>query len=598
MKEIYRYVESKNVGSFSFLINGVWGSGKTHFISNELNNIKEAGQFKGYYYVSLNGLKSLSSIDDQLIAQKINIDGKFGKIAYGVLKTAGRLILKNNEKVEASEADFEVSLKDIISFNNCLFVFDDLERIDESLNIKTVFGYIHNNFMLNKENKIIYVCDERNISNNEEYFKVKEKYVGWTVSFHQDFRVAVASILENYKELNEKFDKEFLWQAISAIRLFNLRSVIFFFDTLSSVVHILPKEEVVKKCVTYNILVFCKEIREGNIKTDQSIESIPPYLIPVKALNIESSSDSEYPELYKEKVKIYMDNDLLKREENRFYIIPSNELLRLVTSLSVDQQELEKYFYEVGQSLYYNRPTKEEQAINQLYDLELLTSEEYIKLLQSIIKKIEENSYCVTDLVSALMLISDLEKVGDNITSVSTDEMERLISIVENPEYRLYLPDENYKNLSSYFDKINSYFPKRDILWLKFYSVLRKIDEGSNDDGLKLLLEKNVLNENSYEVENILIAATEKETLILLKENADNDSFWIGLYYFINDLDFRGYSLRNEKGIVQLLNKLKLICSFISENIHLYKSTKLYRAQILIKIINKLEKNQNTTMQS
>ncbi|MBK9223345.1 MAG: P-loop NTPase fold protein [Saprospiraceae bacterium] len=95
---IERYI--KKSPSFSLMIDGKWGSGKTYFIKHTLNKIiLDLG--KKMIYTTANGIRSFSEINSQILLGNYNLNNKSGEVirlAYELGKEA----LNSSEKYKAS----------------------------------------------------------------------------------------------------------------------------------------------------------------------------------------------------------------------------------------------------------------------------------------------------------------------------------------------------------------------------------------------------------------------------------------------------------------------------------------------------------------
>lgn len=154
---------------FAVMITGPWGCGKTHFITEYLDEHCATGDEKEYLYISLNGVARTADIDMALFQAAHPVLGSklavtAGKIFKASLKAGLKIDLDVNND---GTADGDVSVDPLaglslakfkLSTKGKLLVFDDLERC--LLKPEEVLGYI-NAFVENKEAKVLVIGDEK-----------------------------------------------------------------------------------------------------------------------------------------------------------------------------------------------------------------------------------------------------------------------------------------------------------------------------------------------------------------------------------------------------------------------------------------------------
>ena len=177
--EVLRYIDD-SAYNYAILIDGEWGCGKTYFISNILSQeIKQHEEKKAkpraLKYVSLYGCKTMHDVQENIawsfaenarekIIDNANLSKKADNISSNVLlssKKIGNAILK---KFLPETSLYEIS-SDWLNLGAFIFVFDDLERCDCSLN--EVFGFL-NELVEHENTKVIIVANEKEISGISE----------------------------------------------------------------------------------------------------------------------------------------------------------------------------------------------------------------------------------------------------------------------------------------------------------------------------------------------------------------------------------------------------------------------------------------------
>lgn len=195
-KELLETIDNfikNNIYQYALMINGEWGSGKTHFIMHELiphingTQYKDANKTertKTVNYISLYGKRDTAGITDSLCNQaykdwleKVSNSERTKKIfkkdkiidnsskPFQIITTAtGSMIKKALDKFIIKESDLEKLIHLIPDFNNHVIIFDDLERC--SCDINEVMGYI-NHFVEHTEAKVIVVANENEIGRSQ-----------------------------------------------------------------------------------------------------------------------------------------------------------------------------------------------------------------------------------------------------------------------------------------------------------------------------------------------------------------------------------------------------------------------------------------------
>ncbi|NEN81266.1 P-loop NTPase fold protein [Paenibacillus elgii] len=256
MKEIIniidQYIEKQNT-NYAIMIDGEWGIGKTYFVLNDLKNHLEAKL--GYenkpfkmIYISLNGLNKLDWITEQVILARLS-PTKSANVAYGLVKSAfevaGHIPVKG-KLIQQSAFVASKQLRDnatnLFDFHNCVIVFDDLERIDPSLKIETVLGYINTNFIEHNYNKVILVADKEKISG--KFNEVQEKFIDRIVKFEHDLESTIIDYIKSFLTIKSKYagalkyierDKDEILRMINIAQCKNLRTIRFVFELFSTV---------------------------------------------------------------------------------------------------------------------------------------------------------------------------------------------------------------------------------------------------------------------------------------------------------------------------------------------------------------------------
>lgn len=225
---------------YAVLLKGKWGSGKSYFIKNWINDYKEKEKDNLVVlepiYVSLYGLKEIEQI-------KLAIDRVLHPILYSkgadyvkkFLKLAGKVVLKanldfnddNNEDLtfETTLDSFSLlSTKKSEGISSKLIVFDDFERC--LIDTKDLLGCI-NNFVEHGACHVIIIGDETHISklNKKDFIQFKEKTIGREFEVLPDIEGAINSFIDNDLGKNEWLikHKTFISDCFKQTKYNNLR---------------------------------------------------------------------------------------------------------------------------------------------------------------------------------------------------------------------------------------------------------------------------------------------------------------------------------------------------------------------------------------
>ena len=201
IQAVLTYIAEKQT-DYALMINGEWGSGKSFFITNDLRTaITKAYPKIKLVHVSLNGLESPEEIYQKILAEVIGDSRAFTRIGFGFLKTImdldieiPKIGLKAKNIAKVLKDSSLVVARETSASPDMVLCFDDLERISSSLEIQSVLGYIHSNFIEFKNMKVLLVCDESKID-QMKYAVIKEKVIGRTHLFRLDIAEIFLSLV-------------------------------------------------------------------------------------------------------------------------------------------------------------------------------------------------------------------------------------------------------------------------------------------------------------------------------------------------------------------------------------------------------------------
>lgn len=215
--------------SYAIQLTGNWGSGKTYYFRQKLLPIIEetavySNTSKKYkvIYVSLFGQKSVESIMTKIVSEIYlsKFLGKYFKKKRWIRKTmkvSGRIIKMalqgflsykqiENINLESITEDTVKASNEFLDTNELFICFDDLERKDSHLSFADLIGYI--NTLVDQNIKILIICNEGIIGEDDEYKTHIEKIIGIKFPYQPDISQIINSITTQeytgYPEFNQK----------------------------------------------------------------------------------------------------------------------------------------------------------------------------------------------------------------------------------------------------------------------------------------------------------------------------------------------------------------------------------------------------------
>jgi KAP family P-loop domain len=334
---------------YAILITGLWGAGKTWFIQDVLNNLKQSDQES--LYVSLYGVRSVEDIESEFFRQLHPFLAHkgvklLGKLTKGLLRTAINFDLDGDGKSDGN-VTFAVPSEKLIESvkiaENKILVFDDLERC--AIPICDLLGYI-NQFVEHSGFKAILIANEKEIIDREEkneselnaYKRIKEKLVGRTFEVLPELMPALQYFIGQLETDTGKKASEENQSLIAQIyessgykNLRLLRHALWDFDRLLSTFgsNIVTNKPLVSNLLIL-FLVFAFEIRSGNIFSNDIANIKNSYYLDIGNKNEKTNPHQKYINITKKYTGIDLRDSLFDSDiwENIFTsgIIPSAEI--------------------------------------------------------------------------------------------------------------------------------------------------------------------------------------------------------------------------------------------------------------------------------
>ncbi len=169
VESILDYVRSEYT-DYAIMINGEWGSGKTHFWNNKIKKKIESMQLNGKryttIYMSLYGISNLEEISKKIFIETTQL---MDKNLRKYMNANEQTTIPEYAKTGIDMANFfgvtqtgdKLDYEEFFSTDDKVLCFDDLERAN--VDVIDILGYI-NNFVEHDHIKTIIICNEKELS--------------------------------------------------------------------------------------------------------------------------------------------------------------------------------------------------------------------------------------------------------------------------------------------------------------------------------------------------------------------------------------------------------------------------------------------------
>ncbi|MGM0609370.1 MAG: hypothetical protein ACQESP_13250 [Candidatus Muiribacteriota bacterium] len=402
---IESYIKQENT-DYAYMLDGVWGRGKTYYIQNELKRIiikKIKKDTFNFYYVSLNGIDDLNKIQQKVALRLFYKQDENSGVDIELLESCFKigsslpLLNKITKPIENIKKFSEYKFIKQSNFKNKFIVFDDLERISDKINIKDVLGLIFDHYV-SKGAKVLIVCDESEIlkkckdkTEKNKYLAVKEKIIRRTVKYNPEFKNIILNFLNTkYREL-EIDERKINLVEISNIN--NLRTLSFVFDIYSQILNENDKirsEKKLRDILFENILVFTDEFKKGHLNqaTKVNYKNIFTNLGYLGTKTNENESEI-----------LFFNKYVIKYNLNIKYIEP---LIEVIITGDLDTEAL----YDETVSLF--NLAEHNKILDELRNYSSYEADELSKKLDDLKKYLAEGAYFIEDLFSVFTIYTQI----------------------------------------------------------------------------------------------------------------------------------------------------------------------------------------------
>lgn len=202
------YVDPKRPFDYAVMVNGPWGSGKTHLVKEFMKDRTDPEPL----YVTLNGISSAEQIDQEFYRQLHPILSSRGmRVAFAAVRSMAKVTFKvdlpdkENGTLNVSLPQIDLT-KDLANPGGRLLIFDDLERC--KIPVNEVLGYI-NSFVEHDGLKVIILANEVEIREkvDRRYDQIREKLIGQTLTVSSP----AAEVFDAFvSQIGHESTKEFL----------------------------------------------------------------------------------------------------------------------------------------------------------------------------------------------------------------------------------------------------------------------------------------------------------------------------------------------------------------------------------------------------
>lgn len=412
LQVIKGYVEIKKP-NYAIQINGAWGIGKTYFVLNtvkpvvEQMNVPNSAEDSSrgikekyrFVYVSLNGIKDVEEIGENIFLASVS---RWKSLPYSIIKTGLKYGKGAIEKYLGTEVAAEELVEGaqslLTNMENCVLCFDDLERIDKSLNIQQVLGYINTNYIEHHHIRTLIVSNEDKLLHSKEFIDIREKVIGRTIKFQKSIKDIIPIFVENNYD-SDSFISKFIIKnsslvyeiLISITPEFNLRTLQFVFDNFDHVVKqydetlsINEEDENFKITLSIflNVLLLSVEYKNGEIAKVDDIEFI--YNQQFKYLKRKSvvEKPKSYEEQFKER---YLNNKPLIKDNVLFYREIGLFILEGILNV-------EKFVNEIHE-MNFKKTDSREIAMQNVYSYQELEFDELLSNIEILLAGVKEGYY-------------------------------------------------------------------------------------------------------------------------------------------------------------------------------------------------------------
>ncbi|WP_223643371.1 P-loop NTPase fold protein [Planococcus sp. 4-30] len=441
---------------YAIQINGPWGTGKTYYVKKhlipEVNRVKNSeGEHYRCCYISLNGFSSVDQIGEAVFFELA--EGK-NKIAYQGAKYLGRYggVLNFLGDFEGVASNLKQDITSMLSkstdnlLKSIFLIFDDLERIDDNLSLKQVFGYINSNYIEQEKVKVLFISNDEKIDTATNYKEIREKVIGRTLEFKYTNSEVIENIVHTIYEDNPLFVSFFENHTEELINVINqvfdklnLRTLRFIFDIYSTLLIEITKagieDESLFKTMFLNILIVSKEYKDGNVSNTDDFNFVHGSF----HFHFYGSSNKEE--------QSYEKSFLERYHQNNDYIIKNIHYFRSISeNVITGFLDVDIFIGEVQDYIAYKRKSMAKNSDQEIPPIDILRyfglyDDDALRDAQiEVLSKIQIGVYTCTEIVeitNVFLNLEDNQMLFDetkNALQILNQQFEKLLVEWEIPE--------------------------------------------------------------------------------------------------------------------------------------------------------------------
>lgn len=407
----------------AILLDGAWGSGKTYFVQNFLENKPK------HIYLSVFGFKNISEMDKAILAgapKDIFDNGKRStkartrqimlKIPDFVKDILKQLSIEGIKLPDSLLNETTIINASSAAFKDCLIIIDDVERstipLSESLGKISIYTE-QNGF------KVLLVANTKEIPDDEAalFKKYLDKIIREKLSFQQDYRSILLDLIEKAVDKDTK-------------KIFkdNLQAMLNFIDTFD--------------------LSNIRQIRSGIEKANETIKILQSNSLYKKEKEYKDLiTDIIHFSLYNEsglnnyKIEQYQDIQFIRLETRfdgpcdirYFDFIATYGVLEIRTHQKYILNSLEKHL----ETLIDSRQIQDDPVMSLYNNSYRIEDDEIITLEQTIIDKLKSNKYTYKFYPRILLVLIRCKNIMQDSSFLNTARS-YIFSHLENIDDRNY----------------------------------------------------------------------------------------------------------------------------------------------------------------
>lgn len=446
---------------FAILINGAWGSGKTHFLNQTVKQAVEqipcelAPNKTEHYklvYTSLYGIDSGDELEKRLF---LEVNPVLKKKVFSI---AGTVFQKITQVFSVN-----TDAKDLVNIfggipKNRILVFDDLERLQPDV-LNQVLGFI-NAYTEHQKLKVIIVADETRIADQSGSYKnIKEKLIRFTYLYDPKLETVFPHFTAQYQNANYRqylqANKNLICDFFAKGNHKNLRSLKFLTDLFEPVfetihgqaaIHPEVKTTLLKRILSF-MTTYTIEYKKGQEpKTMTTLEKISQPLNYFALgldfwdnLIVDGQEINEQPEADPAPFTEIFQETYFKKNKQDFEYIP--QLAHYINSGDFNKQQLQEFTTRSQLILDEIDGSLQQTALKKLKSCLVLNDNELIPLVTEILGYADLGQYKLEEYPIIFQNLVELATYGMHGITVDDQTVARF-----EAGMKLALPNSTYKS--------------------------------------------------------------------------------------------------------------------------------------------------------